>query len=462
MAPLRRTLACLAAIAIAAGACAVPPPAPPSRVPPPAPAARPSGARGAPPDSRPRKTPPTPVPTTPPAAPRTPPAAPRTTPAAEPRGADAPAPPGTPPPAGDRRPVRRVGLLFPTQGPRREFGIAARRGAELCMEDPERRRPFLFEAVAREEGGDERPAAAVAGLADRERVVAVVGPLLSESAREALPAAERRSLPVISPTAAAAQLGSGSRVFFRTCMTMEAFTAALAARAAGRLGSPSFALLGPAEAYGRSLASAFGPALEAHGGRVVLSREHAPGLRDLVPWAASLAAELRGPETAGARAGWGVDGVFLAGSAQDAGLILPRLAHLGLDPRKILVVGTSALNTPNLPRLAGGYAEGALFGDGFFAGSEQPAARAFVRRFRERHGDDPGAAAAQGCAAVEVLAAALQGGAATPAETLAALVALPEVATVLGPLRVLPGGSTVRQPFFITVRGGSLAEDLPR
>ncbi|HEY5999679.1 MAG TPA: ABC transporter substrate-binding protein, partial [bacterium] len=352
------------------------------------------------------------------------------------------------------KPIRRVGLLFPSEGPRKGFGVEARRGAQLCMEDPRGERPFALEAVVREENGAD-PAAVITELVDSEGVVAIVGPLLSGAAGKAIAAAERRALPLISPTAGAAGLGEGSTVFFRTCLTLEAFAAALAEYAVGRLGAPNVAILLPAQPYGRSLAGAFRQALEARGARVPVVREYPPGLRDLVPWSAALVKELLPDGAEGAPA---VDAIFLAGSAVEAGMILPRLAYLGLDPREVAVLGGSALDVPEFPRLAGGYAEGALIADGFFAGSDQPAAADFVQRYRERHGDDPGPAAAQACAAVELLAAALRGGAATPRGTLDALGALGEVPTVLGPVRVAPGGRIERRPFFITVRAGGLVE----
>jgi branched-chain amino acid transport system substrate-binding protein len=325
------------------------------------------------------------------------------------------------------------------------------------MEDPAGSRPFRLEAVYREEIDGAAAAGAVPDLAMRQGVVAIVGPLLSGTAEALLPAAARYSLAVLSPTAAAGGLGTGSPVFFRTCMTMESFAAALADAAATRLGRPAFAILAPAEAYGRAFAGAFRRAVEAHGGSVPLVREYAPGLNDLPAWAAALKKDLVAAGPGGGRPG-GVDALFFAGSAQEAGMILPRLAYQGLDPRALAVVGGSALNDPQFPRLAGGYAEGALIADGFFAGSSLPAAKAFAQRYRARHGVDPSAAAAQGCAAVEVLAAALGGGAATARETLAALAALPEVGTVVGPLRVFPGGKTERGPFYSTVRGNALVE----
>lgn len=351
----------------------------------------------------------------------------------------------------------RVGLLFPSRGRYRGFGSEARRGAELCLAAAAGERGLGLEPVFVEETEGADAAAIFAGFDKGREIVAIIGPLLSGTAERLLPAAARRSLPVISPTAASTGLGEQSPVFFRTCMTMESFADALAGLAAARLGRPAFAVLAPAQKYGRSFAAAFGRALQAHGGSVALVREYEPGLRDLVPWAEALKSDLRSADGRAAGA-WGVDALFLAGSAQEAGMILPRLAYQGLDPRAVAVVGGSALNAAEFPRLAGGYAEGALIADGFFAGSDLPAAQTFARNYRALHGEDPGAAAAQGCAAAQVLAAALEGGAASPREVLAALGALGELPSAVGPLRLFPGGKTVRQPFFTTVRGSALVE----
>jgi branched-chain amino acid transport system substrate-binding protein len=341
------------------------------------------------------------------------------------------------------------------KGPGGGYGVEARRGAELCMEDPAGLRGLRLEPVFREESVGADPAAAVADLADHEGVLAIIGPLRSESAERVLPAAARRALPVISPTAGAAGLGEASPVFFRTCLTMDAFAAALADALARRLGRPAVAIVAPAERYGRTFAAAVRKAVEERAGTVALVREYQPGLRDLAPWADALARQLHPPGPAG----WSVGAIVLAGSAEEAGMILPRLAYAGADPRSVTVIGGSALNTPGFPRLAGGYAEGALIADGFFAGSAQPAARAFVRRYRERYGADPGAAAAQACAAVEALAEALAGGADTPRRTLDALGAGEEIATVLGRIRLLPGGRVERRAFFLRVKAGALADE---
>jgi branched-chain amino acid transport system substrate-binding protein len=323
------------------------------------------------------------------------------------------------------------------------------------MEDPRGARAFRLEAIVREET-DAGAAAAVSALAD-DGALAVVGPLLSGAAEKALPAAASRSLAVVSPTASSARLEGASPVFFRTCMTMEDFSSALAGFAAARLGTPRVAMLVPAEPYGRSFADAFRRAVAGGGGRVVASVEYAPALTDVAARAAELDALLR-PGGAPSPRETGADALFFAGGPKDAALLLGQLSRRGLEVRSLAVVGGSAFDTPELPRLAGLLAEGALFADGFFPGSERPEARDFVERYRARFGAEPGAAAAQACAAVELLAEALRGGAATREEVLSRLSGLGRVRTVLGPVRSSPGGRVERRPFFGTVSGGRLVE----
>jgi len=353
--------------------------------------------------------------------------------------------------------VRRVGILLPARGRWKGYGIEARRGAELCLEDQSGSQSLRLEPVFREEAEGADPAAAIAELADRENAVAVVGPLLSASVERALPAAARRSLALISPTASGERLGEGSPVFFRTCMTMDAFASSLAGLAVRRAAGPAVAILTPAERYGRSFAAAFRRALEERGGRVLLVREYDPSLKDVSAWVAALKKELR-PGLSRGPGGWAVDALFFAGTAEQAGMILPRLALQGMDPRELTVLGGSALNVPGFPRLAGGYGDGTIIADGFFSAGSLPAAQSFARRYRARHGVDPGAAAAQGCAAAEALAAALRGGAVSPGETLAALGGLGEIPSVIGRIRLFPGGRIERRPFVLTVKGGALVE----
>jgi ABC-type branched-subunit amino acid transport system substrate-binding protein len=135
-------------------------------------------------------------------------------------------------------------------------------------------------------------------------------------------------------------------------------------------------------------------------------------------------------------------------------MILPRLAYEGLDPRRVAVVGGSALNTAGFPRLAGGYAEGALVADGFFADSDLPAARAFVRRYRERHGVDRARPRRRIRAAAHMLTAALEAGAATRRRPWRRS-GRSAKSRRRSALQVLPGGRTARQPFFMTVRGSA-------
>jgi branched-chain amino acid transport system substrate-binding protein len=323
------------------------------------------------------------------------------------------------------------------------------------MEDPDGRRGFVLQPVFREEG-EGSPAEAVAALADREKVVALVGPLLSDSAERVFPAAAARSLALLSPTACSPRLEGRSRLLFRTCMTMDAFAESLAAYAAASLGEPRFVIALPADPYGRALAAAFRRGLAAAGGSVLLSREYPAGAPDAAGWAQALREELGRVTRPGEDLA--PDGLFFAGSAAEAGAILPQLGQRGLLPRSTAVVGGSALDTPDFPRLAGSWAEGSLVADAFFAGSERPGARVFVERYRKRYGSDPGPAAAQACAAVELLAEALRGGGATRDEVLARLRKLGAVETVLGSIRIHPGGKVERRPFFMTVRGGRLEE----
>ena len=68
--------------------------------------------------------------------------------------------------------------------------------------------------------------------------------------------------------------------------------------------------------------------------------------------------------------------------------IAPYLAFYGIKDIKLL--GAGGWNSPKLIELGGEYVEGAVFVDGFFAGSKRKGASEFVKLFQNSYGYDPG------------------------------------------------------------------------
>jgi branched-chain amino acid transport system substrate-binding protein len=381
--------------------------------------------------------------------------------------------------AGERRLVK-IGVLTPSAGRLEAYGREVTRGVELLLETAAREGfPYDVEAVFMEEGAESDEEFLVAEAIRSDDILVVIGPLLSGTVEKIVLLAERESLPLLSPTASAARLNGISPGFFRNCLTLEESGKALADLAVNLLGLRTFVIFTPDDAYGYHYADIFQREVSARGGEVLAVQEYDVELTDFAKPIKSLKKKANVPDrpTEKEKAGGSGEGgevkeeeyvlpfeaVFLPGSAEEVGLILPQFAFHDMDTRLLTVLGGSGLNTLRFPEVGEEFAEGAIFTDGFFAGSPRPEVQRFVRDYRRRYGEDPGTFAAQAYDAAAMALESLRRGADTREKMLAALAEVEGFPGVAGSTTLVPGGLPGSEPFFGTVARGGLVslEPLP-
>jgi branched-chain amino acid transport system substrate-binding protein len=155
----------------------------------------------------------------------------------------------------------------------------------------------------------------------------------------------------------------------------------------------------------------------------------------------------------------------LPGDAQKVGLLIPQLAFHNI--KDTVLLGTSGWDTPDLVRLAGPYAEGATFIDGFFRESPELIVREYVRRYRLKFQQEPDLFAAQAYDATRLILSALEGGAMTSQEIREAISKSKNFPGASGLIYEVKEGEIVKKPFFVQVHKKKfvqveeLEEDLP-
>ncbi len=178
---------------------------------------------------------------------------------------------------------RSVGLLLPLSGPQASFGLQAKQGAELMLEEVNARleEPLKLRYVSGDEGGSPEAALVSAKrLIGEAQVIGVVGPLTSDASASVLPLASSRRTPLLSPGAIRSDLGNAGPYFFRNCMTLEKQGQAMADHALVELKLTRVACLHPDDGYGQALASAFAARVSELAGTVVMSLTYSAGTRD--------------------------------------------------------------------------------------------------------------------------------------------------------------------------------------
>lgn len=150
--------------------------------------------------------------------------------------------------------------------------------------------------------------------------------------------------------------------------------------------------------------------------------------------------------------------IILSALAEEAAGIMVQGRQLGI-PASVRFIGGNGLNSAQLAKLAGPAAEGAVSGAAWFISNDAPGNQAFVKAFQEKYGNPPDQFAAQAYAGVYLLANAIrEAGKAESAAIRDALAKTKDVDTVLGKFSVAPTTrEAVHTPVVQEVKNGQFA-----
>ncbi|MBI3328728.1 MAG: penicillin-binding protein activator, partial [Nitrospinae bacterium] len=302
----------------------------------------------------------------------------------------------------------KIGVILPLSArPGREWvsevGESSLRGIQAAFAR-EGFNPLKLEV--RDSRADVTTAMAMAeDLINGQHVIALVGPILNDTTEAASRKATLYGVPLLTPGAPFGEFPKNSPYVFRAGLTDRLEARRLAEYAVGTLGLRRFAILYPNDRAGREIADIFQTRVGEFGGEVIAREGYEPNRVDFTPQMRRLGGktdEELGRSSAGA--GGGLSGRGQAEAAPAPGrlpyeaLYLPRSferlqflvsALRLLNITGITLLGESGWNHPELSRRGGSFLEGAVFMDGFFAGSPDPQVREFVRSYRTMFTVDP-------------------------------------------------------------------------
>ncbi len=329
-----------------------------------------------------------------------------------------------------------VGVLLPLSGRYQQVGESVMRGIQLALQGSD------IELVVKDTQGDVTLAGRqVEELAFDEQAIAIIGPLLADESHRAALVAEELQVPILTLTRSENITSIGQYVF-RNMLTNSQQAQALADYAMSTLGYKTFALLYPNIPFGVELSNQFWDEVEARGGEIrgaesydhdqttftnevkkLVGRYYLEDRLDYIEGVREINAQnldsfrrrkafekLRGSLDPVVD----FEALLIPDSWQRAGLVAPALAVEDIitnacDARDlerikkstgkrqlktVTLLGTNTWSSPKsrsgLPELierAGKFVNCSIYVDGFFADSERPATKKFVRAFREAYKD---------------------------------------------------------------------------
>jgi ABC-type branched-subunit amino acid transport system substrate-binding protein len=293
-----------------------------------------------------------------------------------------------------------IGVLLPLSGRFASYGELVKRGLELALQEHNKTRlpvQFIYRDTA---DVMLSPSQQVSRLADDDKVMAIIGPLLGAGAEEAGRRAELEMVPLLtlSQREGLPQLGN---FVFRDSLTPQLQIQKLVGYAM-ESGHISFSVLRPENRLGEQMTELFVAEVRRLGGEIVdivSYPEEATDFRSQVRellWERPDQEQAVPAEDSPAKLEYPLPpfhALFIPDYAERISLLAPQLMFYGI--KDVTLLGINGWNAPELASQAGRFLERAVFVDSYFPNSKLPEIRRFIELYRLAYKDEPSVLEAQ-------------------------------------------------------------------
>jgi branched-chain amino acid transport system substrate-binding protein len=294
--------------------------------------------------------------------------------------------------------------------------------------------------------GDGAEAAnAVTRLIDVEKSTAILGEVASSLSLQGGPIAQRRKIPMVSPSSTNPKVTQIGDYVFRVCYIDPFQGKVMAIFARQTLKLDKVAILKDVKNdYSIGLADAFHKAFVAAGGTIAVEQSYSQGDTDF-------SAQLTAIKSSGAQAIW------VPGYYAEVGAIARTAARLGV---KVPLLGGDGWDAPELFSIGGEALNGSYFSNHFAPDQASPMAQKFVADFKGKYGQEPTGLGALGYDGVMVIADAVKrAGKVDPAALRDALATTKDLETVTGKITMDKERNPEKSVVVLKIDGGKAKFD---
>jgi len=342
----------------------------------------------------------------------------------------------------------KIGLVTPLSGDVKTFGESVRNSFLIAVEEANAKggvAGMKITWVIQDDKNDATEAANVANLlVNQHRVRAIVGSVTSKATIPVSDIIQAGKIPTISPTATNPKVtvadGKRKEYMFRACFIDPFQGAVLAKFAQETLKKGSAAVLYDASNdYSKGIAEVFRDAFRKQGGKVAAFDSYG---KDDVDFSALLTKVKSS----------GADVLFLPDYYNKVGLIAKQAQEKGL---KIQLIGPDGWDSPDLVKIAGSAIEGGYFSNHYSPDDKRPEVVAWVKKYREKHGQVPDALGTLAYDATNMLLEAIRkAGSDDPKKIREALAAMKDFQAVSGKSTMDGNGDCIKSAAILKIEGG--------
>ena len=289
--------------------------------------------------------------------------------------------------------------------------------------------------------GDSAEAAnAVTRLIDVEKSTAILGEVASSLSLAGGRVAQRRKIPMVSPSSTNPKVTEVGDYIFRVCFLDPFQGKAMAKFAKDTLKVDKVAILKDIKNdYSIGLADAFKESFEKIGGKIIVEQSYGQGDTDF-------SAQVTAIKNTDAQA------IFVPGYYAEVGSIARTAERLGV---KLPLLGGDGWDAPDLFKIGGDAINGSYFSNHFAPDAATPKAQKFVADFKTKYGMEPTGLGALGYDAAAVLVDAIKRAGKTDTDAVRAAIAdTKNFEGVTGSITIDPQRNAQKSAVVLKIEGG--------
>jgi branched-chain amino acid transport system substrate-binding protein len=262
------------------------------------------------------------------------------------------------------------------------FGQSTKQGVELALSELEAQKQGKIGGlkvrvvVEDDQGKPEEAATVVKKLINQDRVISVIGEVASSRSIAAAPICQEAGVPMISPSSTNPKVTQVGDYIFRMCF-IDPFQGTVMARFARenlKL-SKVAVLIDTRNEYSVGLAQFFSEAFRNMGGTIVAEQAYSAGDQDFRAQLTSIRG--KSPEAI-LVPGYYTEAGLIARQARELGITVPLLGGDGWESKELLEIAGTALN-------------GSYYSNHFAPDNPDPNLQSFLRKYKEKFGNEPDA-----------------------------------------------------------------------